>query len=76
MAKVAKRPEVSDPSIYPWSKKLGDIGADAFRRLKALEQENSRSKKTLAKRDLEIEVMRQNRADKVMSVQTSLERAR
>ncbi len=60
VAEVAKRHGVSEPSIYAWRKKFGDMGADDVRRLKALEQENNRLKKILAERDLEIEVMRQN----------------
>ncbi len=60
VAEVAKRHGVSEPSIYAWRKKFGDMRADDVRRLKALEQENNRLKKILAERDLEIEVMRQN----------------
>jgi putative transposase len=39
VAQVAKRNGVSEPSIYAWHKKFGDMGTDDVRRLKALEQE-------------------------------------
>jgi putative transposase len=64
VAQVAKRHGVSEPSIYAWRKKFGDMGADDVRRLKQLEQENSRLKKTVAERDLEIEVMKEIAAKK------------
>ncbi len=56
---VAKRHGVSEPSIYVWRKKFGDMGTDDVKRLKQLEQENNRLKKILAERDLEIEVMKE-----------------
>ena len=59
VAEVAKRHGVSEPSIYAWRKKFGDMGTDDVRRLKALEQENTGLKKILAERDLEIEVMKE-----------------
>jgi putative transposase len=40
------------------------MGADDVRRLKQLEQENSRLKKIVAERDLEIEVMKEIAAKK------------
>ena len=57
VAEVAKRHGVSEPSIYAWRKKFGDLGTDDVKRLKQLEQENSRLKKLVVERDLEIEVM-------------------
>ena len=59
MAEAAKRHGVSQPSIYSWRKKFGDLGTDDVKRLKQLEQENRRLKKILAERDLEIEVMKE-----------------
>ncbi len=56
VVEVAKRHRVSEPSIYAWCKKFGDMGTDDIKRLKLLEQENNRLKKILAQRDLEIEV--------------------
>ncbi len=59
VVEVAKRHGVSEPSIYAWRKKVGDMGSDDVKRLKQLEQENNRLKKILAERDLEIEVMKE-----------------
>jgi len=59
VTEVAKRYGVSEPTIYAWRKRFGDMGTDDVRRLKVLEQENNRLKKILAERDLEIEVMKE-----------------
>ena len=59
VAEVAKRHGVSEPSIYAWRKKFGDLGTDDVKRLKQLEQENSRLKRLVVERDLEIEVMKE-----------------
>ena len=59
VAEVVKRHGVSEPSIYAWRKKFGDLGTDDVKRLKQLEQENSRLKKLVVERDLEIEVMKE-----------------
>ena len=59
VAEVAKRHGVSEPSIYAWRKKFGDLGTDDVKRLKQLEQENSRLKKLVVERDLEIELMKE-----------------
>ena len=64
VAQVAKRHGVSEPSIYAWRKKFGDLGTDDVKRLKQLEQENSRLKKLVVERDLEIEVMKEIAAKK------------
>ena len=44
VTEVAKGHGVSEPSIYAWRKKCGDMRTDDVRRLKALEQENTRLK--------------------------------
>jgi putative transposase len=59
VVEVAKRHGVSEPSIYAWRKKFGDMSTDDVKRLKQLEQENNRLKKILAERDLKIEVMKE-----------------
>jgi putative transposase len=38
VAEVAKRPGVTEPSIYALRKKFGDMGTDDVRRFPALEQ--------------------------------------
>ena len=58
VAQVAKRHGVSEASIYLWRKKFGELDVTDVRHLKQLEQENTRLKKLLAERDLELEVMK------------------
>lgn len=59
VAEVAKRHGVSEQSIYGWRKRFGEMSVEDVKNLKALEQENTRLKKLLAERDLEIEVMKE-----------------
>ena len=61
---VAKQHGVSVQTIYLWRKRFGTFQADDVRRLKLLESENSRLKKLVAERDLEIEVMKEINAKK------------
>lgn len=61
---VAKKHGVSEQTIYVWRKRFGAMTADETKRLRALEQENSRLKKLVAERDLEIEVMKEIAAKK------------
>ena len=50
---------ISEVSIYAWQKRFGStLMADDMKRLKMLASENTRLKKILAERDLEIEVMK------------------
>ena len=64
VAAVAKAHGISEQTLYNWRKQFGAMNVDEVRRLKQLEQENSRLKKLLAERDLEIEVMREINAKK------------
>jgi len=59
VVEVAKRHGVSEPTIYAWRKKFGDLENDEVRCLKTLEAENIRLRKLLVDRDLEIEVMKE-----------------
>ncbi len=59
LVEVAKRHSVSEPTIYAWSKKFGDLETDEVRRLKTLEAESARLRKLLVDRELEIEVMKE-----------------
>ena len=63
-AATAKRRGVSEQTIYTWKKRFGAFQPDDVRRLKQLEQENTRLKKLVAERDLEIEVMKEIAAKK------------
>lgn len=64
VAEVAKRRGISQPTIYAWRKKFGQLDTDEVKRLKGLEQENARLRKLLVDRDLEIEVMKEINAKK------------
>ena len=64
VAAVAKKHGVSDQTIYLWRRRIGQLETMDARRLKALEIENTRLKKIVAERDLEIEVMKEVAAKK------------
>ena len=64
VAAVARRHGISEQSIYTWRKRFGTLQSDDVKRLKQLELENSRLKKLVVERDLEIEVMKEITAKK------------
>lgn len=59
VAESARRHKVSDVTIYTWRKKFVGMDQSQVADLKRLHAENSRLKKLLAERDLEIEVMKE-----------------
>ncbi len=56
---VAKRHGVSEASIYAWRKRFGAMNNLEMKKLKLLGIENTRLKKLLSERDLEIEIMKE-----------------
>jgi putative transposase len=64
VAEAAKKHKVSDATIYAWRKHFGQMEAADVKRLKALELENSRLKKLLAERVLDIEILKEINAKK------------
>jgi putative transposase len=56
---IAKRQGVSEASIYVWRKRFGEMHTEDVKRLKALETENTRLKKLVVERDLEIQIMKE-----------------
>ena len=56
---TAKKHGASEQTLYLWRKKFGSLEASDVKRLKHLELENSRLKKLVAERDLELEVMKE-----------------
>ena len=64
VAEAAKKNKVSDATIYAWRKHFGQMEAADVKRLKALELENSRLKKLLAERVLDIEILKEINAKK------------
>ena len=59
VAEVCKRHGVSEQTWYRWKKKFGQMGVPDVRRLRELEKENSRLKRIVAERDLEIDAMQE-----------------
>ena len=59
ISEVSKRHGISEASIYVWRKRFGEMRTDEVKRLKALEAENSRLKKLVVERDLEIQIMKE-----------------
>ena len=56
---TAKKHALSEQTVYLWRKKFGTLEASDVRRLKELESENSRLKRIVAERDLELDVMKE-----------------
>ncbi len=59
IGEVAKKHGVSEQTIYAWRKRFGVLEAADVKRLRALEAENSRLKKLLAERLLDIEILKE-----------------
>jgi putative transposase len=59
VAEVARKHKVSEQAIYTWRKRFGELQPADIKRLRALEGENSKLKKLVAERDLEIEAMKE-----------------
>jgi len=64
VTQVAKKHGISEQTIYTWRQRFSGMNADEVKRLRQLEHENSRLKKLLAERDLEIEIMKEIAAKK------------
>ena len=56
---VAKKHGVSAQTIYGWRKHFGELAPVDVKRLRTLEAENSRLKRLLAERDLDISVLKE-----------------
>jgi putative transposase len=64
VAEVAKKHAVSVQTIYAWRKRFGTMDADDAKLLKQLQAENTKLKRLLADRLLEIDVMKEIAAKK------------
>lgn len=56
LSKLCRSHGVSETTVYKWRKKYSGVDVTAVTRLRELEQENTRLKRLLAERDLEVEV--------------------
>lgn len=61
---TARHHGVSEQSIYRWKRQFSQMDVPDVRELRQLRQENTRLKKVLAERDLEVEVMKELQAKK------------
>jgi putative transposase len=59
VAEVCKQHGISEQTWYRWKKKFGQMGVPDVRRLRELEKENTRLKRIVAERDLEIDAMKE-----------------
>jgi putative transposase len=59
VADVARYLEVSEQTYHRWRNHFGGMKADDARRLKDLERENSRLKRIVADKELEIDALRE-----------------
>jgi hypothetical protein len=53
MAQACKEAEIVEPTYYRWRKEYGGLRVDQARRLKELEQENSKLKRLVSELSLE-----------------------
>ena len=59
VAEVAKKHRVSEQTIYNWRRHFGTLEPADIKRLRGLESENSKLKRLLAERDLEIDTLKE-----------------
>jgi len=59
VAEVCKQRGISEQTWYRWKKQFGQMNVPEVRRLRELEKENTRLKRIVAERDLEIDAMKE-----------------
>jgi len=59
VAQICKAHGICENTWYRWKKKFGQMEVPDVRRLRELEKQNSRLKRLVAERDLEIDAMRE-----------------
>jgi putative transposase len=59
VAEVCKRQGISEQTWYRWKRKFGQKHVPDVRRLRELEKENTRLKRIVAERDLELDAMKE-----------------
>ncbi len=59
IAAVCRAPGISENTFYKWRQKYRGVDVPAVKRLRELEQENSRLKRLLADRDLEVDALKE-----------------
>jgi putative transposase len=61
---VCRSHSIAETTFYKWRQKFGGMEVPDARRLRELEKENSRLKRLLAERDIEIDAMKEVLAKK------------
>ena len=61
---LCREHNISEVTFYRWRKKYGGMSVAEAQRLKELEKENTRLKRLLAERDLELDVVKELLAKK------------
>ena len=59
IAAIARRLEISEPTLYRWRKQFGGMQLQEAKRLKALEKENTQLKKLVANQALDIAMLKE-----------------
>ena len=58
-AQAVRRIGVSEQTYYRWRKEYGGMQVDQAKRLKALEKENTRLKRLVAEKELDIQILKE-----------------
>jgi putative transposase len=61
-AQAVRRIGVSEQTYYRWRKEYGGMQVDQARRLKALDKENTRLKRLVAEKELDIQILKESLA--------------
>lgn len=58
VAEICRKHSLSDQTFHNWKKKYGGLTVDELRRMKELEQENSRLKRAVADLTLDVQILK------------------
>jgi putative transposase len=58
VAEICRKHGLSDQTFHNWKKKYGGLTVDELRRMKDLEQENSRLKRAVAELTLDVQILK------------------
>ena len=61
---VCARHNISEPTFYKWRAKYGGMNVEEARRLKSMEEENSRLKRLVADQAVQIQILKEVNAKK------------
>ena len=64
IADITRKLGISEATFYAWRKRFGQLEPADVKRLRALEAENSRLKKVLAEKVMDIEILKEVNAKK------------